>query len=216
MTTIVLADDHRVMRQGLRLLLEEDPGFQIVGEADDGQGALQLVESLRPDVLILDMAMPDMNGASVTREAIRQSPETAVVILSMHGVEGYVRRAMQAGARAYVLKEATSDELVRAVREAIAGRRYLSQALAQRAFESFVDPDPPATMDPKLVLSEREQEILPFIVEGLTAKQISEKLHLSPRTVEFHRTNIMRSLGLRSTKELIRFSVQAGILPDEQ
>ncbi len=216
MTTIVLADDHNIMRQGLRLLLEDKPGLQVVGEAGDGREALRLVESLRPDMLVLDMIMPDMNGVAVTAEVTKRLPNTAVVILSMHKLEGYVRKALQAGARAYVLKDATGDELVHAISEVVAGRRYLSPALSQRAVDFFVDGGIPATSDPNLALSRRERELLPLIGQGLTARQIAAKLHVSPRTVEFHRNNIMRKLGFRSQKGLIRLCVRTGLLPEDE
>ena len=213
MITVVLADDHRVMRQGLKALLNDSGEFDVIGEADDGKGAIKLTESLKPDVLVLDMAMPDTNGATVTHEVMKRVPRTAVVILSMYNIDGYIRKAMQAGARAYVLKEETSEELLYAMREALAGRRYLSKAAAQRAFDFYVEGTSPITPDANLVLSKREREVLPFIAEGLTARQIAGKLQVSPRTAEFHRGNIMHKLGLKSEKELIRYCLRTGIIP---
>jgi len=212
MTTIVLADDHRVMRQGLRLLLTGQPGFQVVGEADDGREALQLAERLHPDILVLDMAMPGMSGAEVTREIARCSPATAVVILSMHRADAYVRQAMQAGARAYVLKESTADELVGAIHEVVAGRRYLSRALAEHAVEWYVKETTGVTEGPYSALTKREYQVLGLVARGWSAGQIGTELHISPRTVEFHRASIMRKLGLRNQKELIRYCAKAGSL----
>ena len=213
MTAIVLADDHKVMRQALRLLLEGQPDFQVVGEADDGREALQLAERLHPDVLVLDMAMPGMNGAETTREMSKSSPATAVVILSMHRADAYVRQAMQAGARAYVLKESTADELVDAIRQAVAGRRYLSRALADHVVEWYVKGTTEATEEPYRALTKREYQVLALVARGWSAGQVGAELHISPRTVEFHRASILHKLDLRNQKELIRYCAQVGPLP---
>ncbi len=214
--SIVLVDDHRVMRQGLKALLEESTDFQVIGEADSGQDGVQLVRELRPDVLVLDMALPDIDGVTVVREAVKVSPKTVVIILSMHNIEGYVRKAMQAGALAYVLKDSTSSELITAIREALAGRRYLSQSVAQRAFDFFVEGGIPTPLDPNLALSKREREVLPYIAGGMTARKIGETLGISPRTIEFHRGNIMRKLNLKGHKELVRFCIRTGIFPEDR
>jgi len=213
MTAIVLADDHKVMRQALRLLLEGQPDFQVVGEADDGREALQLAERLHPDVLVLDMAMPDMNGAEVTQQVAKCSPATAVVILSMHRADAYVRKAMRAGAKAYVLKESTADELVKAIHEVVAGRRYLSRALAEHVVEWYVKGTTGATPEPHGALTSREHQVLALVARGWSARQVGAELHISQRTVEFHRANIMHKLGLRNQKELIRHCAQVGPLP---
>jgi len=156
MTTIVLADDHHVVRQGLRSLLEAEPDFSVVGEAGDGLEAAQLVERLQPDVLVLDLMMPGLNGLEVTRQVSQRSPRTHVVILSMHPNEAYVLEALRAGAAAYVLKESTSAELVRAVREAVAGRRYLSPPLSEHAIEAYMQKAEPAVLDPYETLTARQ------------------------------------------------------------
>ena len=216
MISIVLADDHRIMRQGLKALLEENEDITITGEADDGKQALQIVQSQKPDVLVLDIALPDIDGVTVVREVMKISPETAVIILSMHNIEGYVRKALQAGARAYVVKESPAHELITAIREALAGRRYLSQAIAQKAFDFFAAGGIPPALDPNLALSKREREVLPYIAQGMTARQISINLHISPRTVEFHRGNIMRKLNLHGHKELVQFCIRSGVLPEDR
>lgn len=214
--SIILVDDHRIMRQGLKALLEESADFQVIGEADSGQDGVHLVQELKPDVLVLDMALPDIDGVTVVREAMRLSPLTVVIILSMHNVEGYVRKALRAGALAYVLKDSTSSELITAIREALAGRRYLSQSVAQRAFDFFVEGGIPAPLDPNLALSKREREVLPYLAGGQTARQIGDNLGISPRTIEFHRHNIMHKLGLKGHKELVRFCIRTGIFPEDR
>jgi DNA-binding NarL/FixJ family response regulator len=215
MTTIVLADDHHVVRQGLRSLLEAEPDFSVVGEASDGLETAQLVERLQPDVLVLDLMMPGLNGLEVTRQVGQRSPQTHVVILSMHANEAYVLEALQAGAAAYVVKESTSAELVRAVREAVAGRRYLSPPLSERAIEAYMQKAESAALDPYETLTAREREVLHLAAEGHNTAEIADRLFISRRTVETHRANLMRKLGLRSQTDLIRYALQRGILPME-
>ena len=215
MTTIVLADDHHVVRQGLRSLLEAEPDFSIVGEAGDGLEAAQLVERLQPDVLVLDLMMPGLNGLEVTRQVSQRSPQTHVVILSMHPNEAYVLEALRAGAAAYVIKESTSAELVRAVREAVAGRRYLSPPLSERAIKAYMQKAESAALDPYETLTAREREVLHLAAEGHNNAEIADRLFISRRTVETHRANLMRKLGLRSQTDLIRYALQRGILPME-
>jgi DNA-binding NarL/FixJ family response regulator len=213
--TIVLADDHHVVRQGLRSLLEAEPDLSVVGETGDGLEAAQLVERLQPDVLVLDLMMPGLNGLEVTRQVSQRSPQTHVVILSMHANEAHVLEALRAGAAAYVLKESTSGELVRAVREAFAGRRYLSPPLSERAIEAYMQKAESAALDPYEMLTAREREVLHLVVEGHTSAEIAERLFISRRTVETHRANLMRKLHLRTHTDLIRYALQRGILPME-
>jgi two-component system response regulator NreC len=215
MTTIVLADDHHVVRQGLRSLLEAEPDFSVVSEAGDGLEAAQLVERLQPDVLVLDLMMPGLNGLEVTRQVSQRSPRTHVVILSMHPNEAYVLEALRAGAAAYVLKESTSAELVRAVREAVAGRRYLSPPLSEHAIEAYMQKAESAALDPYETLTTREREVLHLVAEGHTNAEIAERLFISRRTVETHRANLMRKLGLRTQTALISYALQRRILPME-
>jgi two-component system response regulator NreC len=215
MTTIVLADDHHVVRQGLRSLLEAEPDFSVVGEAGDGLEATQLVERLQPDVLVLDLMMPSLNGLEVTRQVSQRSPQTHVIILSMHPNEAYVLEALRAGAAAYVLKESTSAELVRAVREAVAGRRYLSPPLSERAIEAYMQKAESAALDPFETLTAREREVLHLVAEGHTNAEIADRLFISRRTVETHRANMMRKLGLRTQTDLISYVLRRGISPME-
>jgi two-component system response regulator NreC len=212
MTTIALADDHHIVRQGLRRLLEDEPDFQVVGDTGDGLEALQLVERLQPDVLVVDLAMPGLSGLEVTRQVCQRSPQTRVIILSMYANEAYVLEALKNGAAGYVLKESSGVDLVLAMREALAGRRYLSPPLSEHAIEAYlkkVDTGPP---DPYETLTAREREVLHLAAEGHTNNQIAKRLSISPRTVETHRANLMRKLGLNNHAELIRYALGRGIL----
>jgi two-component system, NarL family, response regulator NreC len=215
MTTVVIADDHQVMRQGLRALLEAQPGFQVVGDVGDGEAAVTLVERLRPDVLVLDMVMPGINGIEVARRVALHSPACAIVILSMYGAEGYVREAIQAGAKAYVLKKDSAEELASAIREVLAGRHYISQRLTKRAIDSYAGITRHAP-EPHQTLTTREREVLQMVAAGSTSAVIAAKLFISRRTVEFHRANIMQKLGVRTQQELTRYCIEAGISPPRE
>lgn len=213
MITIVLADDHQVVRQGLRALLETQEDFSIVGEAADGITAAQMVENLKPNILVLDLMMTGMNGLEVTRQVSKRSPKTIVVILSMHNNEGYVLEALRAGAKAYILKESSADELVRAIREVIAGRRYLGPPLSERVIETYLRKAESSIIDPYDTLTAREREVLHLAAQGSTNAEIAAKLFISRRTAEIHRTNMMRKLGLHTQTQLVRYAIQRGILP---
>jgi DNA-binding NarL/FixJ family response regulator len=213
-TTIILADDHRVIRQGLRALLEVEADFKIIGESGDGLETIQLVEKLHPDVLVLDLMMGGINGLEVARQLTKRAPKTSIVILSMHSNETYVIEALKAGAKAYVLKEATSAELVRAVREAAIGRHYLSAPLSEQAIEAYIKKAHGGNQEPEDRLTTREREVLHLAAQGLTNAEIGTRLYISRRTVEVHRTNMMRKIGLRTQTDLIRYALQRGILTD--
>ena len=213
--TVILADDHHVVRQGLIKLLETEPGISIVGDAENGQQAIQLTRQLHPDILVVDLMMPGINGIEVTRQVSKISPQTKTIILSMYGNESYVIEAFHAGAKAYVLKEATVDELVVAIRQAASSHRYLSQALSEKAIENYIykDKNKDATVDLYENLTLREREIFHLVVQSFTNVQIASKLCLSRRTVEVHRRNMMQKLGIRSQRELLHFAMQRGIIP---
>ena len=216
MTSIVLADDHQVVRQGLRALLEAESDFSIAADTGDGLEAVKLVERLKPGVLIVDLMMPGLNGLEVTRQVSKRSPETRVVILSMHTNEAYVLEALTKGATAYVLKESGAQDLVQAVREAVAGRRFLSPPLSERAIEAYVQQKvETGELDPYETLTTREREVLHLTAEGNSNKEIGSRLSISPRTAETHRANLMRKLGLRTLTDLIRYALRRGILPME-
>lgn len=210
--TIMLADDHVVVRQGLRLLLEQQPDFKLVGEAADGLEALQLVERLSPKVLVLDLMIPRLHGLEVTRQAHRDFPGTRILILSMHADEPYVMEALRNGAQGYVLKDGSADELVQAIRQAAAGRRYLSPVLAERAFTGYVEHPGESSLDVYDTLTSRERLVLQLAAEGFTSTEVAQKLFISPRTAETHRANLMRKLGLTSQTDLVRFAIRKGII----
>ncbi len=215
MTTIVLADDHHVVRQGLRALLETEPDFRVVEEASDGLEVVRLVEKLKPDILVVDLMMGGMNGLEAARQVRKLSPHTNVVILSMHGNESYVIEALRAGAKAYVLKESSSEDLVRAVREASAGHHYLGSSLSERAIETYMSKTATTAQDPYKALTTREREVLHLVAQGKTSIEIAEKLYISRRTVEIHRANMMRKLSLRTKTDLIRYALRRGIPPSD-
>jgi len=208
----VLADDHRVVREGLRRLLDAEEDLTVIGEVADGLDVIPLVERLRPRVLVTDLMMPGIGGMEVTRQLAAHQPETRIVILSMHIAESFVLEAIKSGAAAFVPKDASSDELLRAIREAAAGRRYLAPPLSDTLFEAFRE-GKEHTADPLDTLTPREREVLHLSAQGLTSKEIAQRLRLSPRTTESHRANLMRKLRLRTQTDLIRFALQHGILP---
>ena len=212
-TTIVLADDHQVVRQGLRLLIEAEPGFTVVGEAADGLQAIDLSERLAPNVLVVDLIMPGLGGLDVARRCRQRSPKTRVVVLSMHGSDAYVLEALRNGASAYVLKGCSAAELLLAIREAAEGRRYLSPPLSEKAIETYLQKASDTEVDVYDTLTPREREVLHLAAEGLSSAAMAERLGISPRTAETHRSHVMGKLGLHSRIELIRFALKRGLLP---
>lgn len=211
--TIVLADDHDIVRQGLRLLLEEQADFRVVAEAAGGLETIKLVRALRPNVLVVDLMMLDLNGLEVTRQVRCSAPETHVVILSMYSDEAHVLEALRIGVSAYVLKGSGTACLLQAVREANTGRRYLSPPLSDRAIEAYLSRAREAITDPYETLTPREREVLHLAASGLTNAEVGTSLFISPRTVETHRANLMRKLNLHTQTALIRYALRRGILP---
>ena len=211
---IVLADDHAVVRQGLRALLEKVPGFSVVGEASDGLQVADLVERTRPDVLVLDLVMPGLGGLDVAREVVRRSSRTRIVILSMHASEAFVIQAFRSGAAAYVLKDSSAADLVRAIREVLAGRRYLSPPLSDQAIEVYVARAKEGEVDVYERLTARERQVLHLAAEGLSNPAMGERLGISPRTAQTHRAHVMEKLGLRTRRDLIVYAVNHGLLPE--
>jgi DNA-binding NarL/FixJ family response regulator len=212
MLKIVLADDHHVVRQGLRTLLEATLPCSIVGEAADGRATVELVERTRPTVLVVDMRMPELSGLEVIRRVHSISPQTRIVVLSMYANENHVREALQAGATAYVLKDARADEFVHSIREASAGRRYLSPPLSERAIEAYIHQDSQPSPDAYDTLSSRERDILSLLAQGFTSAQIAERLDIGKRTVESHRASLMHKLALHGQVELLRYALRRGII----
>ncbi len=211
MTTIVIADDHEIVRRGLRSLLEADPSCKVVADVADGLTAVQTVDKLKPALLVLDLNMPRMHGLEVLKHVRTSSPHTRVIVLSMHNDEPYVIEALRAGAAAYLLKGSESLEIAQALKEVLAGRRYLSAPLSEWAINALTT-RVADTSDPLGALSPREREVLQLGAEGYGNPEIAEKLFISPRTAETHRTNLMRKLGLQSQTDLVRFSIRRGII----
>ncbi len=210
--TLILADDHPIVRQGLRHLLEKEADFRIIGEAGDGVEAIRLVERMEPDILLVDMMMPGLNGLEVLRQIKKLSPGTRTIVLSMQSADAYVVEALKNGAAGYVLKETGPGELVQAVQEVVQGNRFLSAKFTERlpVIDALIQDTP---TDPYESLTAREREILQMTAEGLTSAEIGRKLMISPRTVDEHRANIIAKLGFKNPADLIRFAIKRGILP---
>jgi DNA-binding NarL/FixJ family response regulator len=200
--TVLLVDDHSLVRRGFRRMLEDDPAITVVGEAEDGHQAVQLAAELRPKVVVMDFAMPSMNGAVAARHILRTAPETAILILSMHAEASYVRTCLEAGARGYILKNALDLEMVDAVKQVAAGKLVLDQRLGSLA--------QPAGPPPQLTT--RELEVLHLIVHGKSNKEIAIVLSLSANTVAVHRANIMQTLGIHNTAELVVYAIRQGLV----
>jgi two-component system response regulator NreC len=210
--SIVLADDHPVVRRGIQAVLEKETEFSVVGEAGDGLETVRLVERLQPDVLVLDLMMPGLSGLEVLRVVRQRSPRTRVVVLSMYSDAAFVVTALKDGATAYVLKGGAEKHLVHAVREAAAGKRYLSPPVTESALDAYIEQAKSAALDPHETLTVREREVLQLAAEGRTGAEISSRLHISQRTVENHRANLMRKLRLRNQTDLVRYALKRGLI----
>ena len=209
---VFLADDHTVVRDGVRLVLEANKDMSVVGTADDGRDAVRQVQKLRPDVVVMDIAMPELNGIEATQQIRELCPATEVVILSMHANGEHVFRAFQAGARGYVLKESAGAEVVAAIRAAHLGRRYLSQRIEETMIDEFVlQRQAWAAPSPVERLSGREREVLQLVVDGKSSARIAETLHLSPKTVETYRSRLMHKVGIDNIPCLVKFAIQHGL-----
>jgi two-component system, NarL family, response regulator NreC len=210
---ILLADDHKLMRSGLRLLLERQPDMTVVAEADDGREAVEKTASLKPDVAVLDIAMPNLNGIEACLQITQSNPAIAIVMLSMHSDESYVLRALKAGARAYLLKDSAESDLVRAIHAVAEGKSFFSPAVSKVLLEDYVRKLQRAGGEDSFdLLTPREREILQLIAEGKSNKDVANLLNLSVYTVETHRANLMQKLNLRSVPELILYAVRKGII----
>lgn len=215
MITVMIADDHRIVREGLRAILEGDVELSIVAESADGLETIEKVTRFKPDVLIQDWAMPHLSGAELTREVKRNSPNTQVLILSMHANEAYVIEAMTGGAQGYMLKNSSASELKTAIRAVKNGQRFLGSQLTEQAIDAYIHRANPGGMDAYDTLTPRERETFALICEGSTGNEIAEKLFLSKRTVEMHRSNIMQKLGLRNGIDVVRYAIKRGLVqPD--
>jgi DNA-binding NarL/FixJ family response regulator len=213
--TIVLVDDHRIVREGLHALLEAEADFDVIGEAGDGLSALDLVRKLNPNVLVLDLMMPGLNGLEVARQLSKQTPQTKIIILSMYDDEGFVLEALSNGVSAYVLKDAGSPDLVQAIREVKEGHRYLSPSLTDRAIEVYEQMTKAGAMDKYDTLTTREREVLQLSAEGHTNSEIANRLGISVRTAETHRSKLMHKLGFHTQADLTRYALRRGIISME-
>jgi two-component system response regulator NreC len=213
MIRILLADDHTVMRRGLRFLLESQPEFKVVAEASDGREALQQAEATHPDVAVLDVAMPNLSGIEAAQRIAAQMPSIAIVILSMHSDEGYVLRALKAGARGYLLKDAAESDLIEAIKAVSQGKTFFSSEISKMLVEDYIrEIRTRGVEDSYELLTSREREILQLLVEGNSNKEIAARLNVSPHTVETHRRNLQDKLNLHSFAELILYAVRKRII----
>ena len=210
---VLLADDHTLIRAGLRLVVEQQPDFTVAGEAEDGRQAVAMAESLQPDVVVMDIGMPALNGIEACRQIRENRPQTEVVMLSMHSDEGYVLRSLKAGARAYLLKDSAEADLARAIRAAAEGKSFFSPAVGKVLLEDYMRKlQRTGGEDSYELLSAREREILQLVAEGKSSKEIANLLNLSVYTVETHRAKLMQKLNLRSVPEVILYAVRKGII----
>lgn len=212
---ILIADDHTIVRQGLRKLLEEEPGMEVVGEATDGRDALTKATDLLPDIVLMDLSMPGLHGLEAARQIVKRLPKTRVLILSMHKNEAYVLQALQVGATGYILKDSASEEVVGAIRSASRGDSYLSPAISRVVIEDYLRLSSPGAGGAKSLydtLTVREREIFQLLAEGLKNQEIADRLHVSVKTVETHRAHIMEKLNLNNIAELVKYSIEIGIV----
>lgn len=212
-TKVLIADDHVIVREGVRMILAKERDIEVVGEAGDGEEALQLVESARPDVVIMDISMPGMSGIEATQKVRERHPKVSVLALTMHEDESYVFQLLRAGAAGYVLKRAAAQDLVQAVRAAARGEAFLYPSVARKVVEDYLK-RVEAGEDRERYdgLTEREKEILTLIAQGLSNQQIAEKLYISIKTVQTHRAHILEKLGLHDRTELVRYAIRKGLI----
>lgn len=212
-TRVLLADDHVLIRAGLRMVVDAQPDLTVVGEAGDGREAVAMAESLKPDVMVMDIGMPTLNGIEATHQVREKLPATQVVMLSMHSDEGYVLRSLKAGAKAYLLKDSAETDLARAIRAAAEGKSFFSPAVGRVLLEDYVRKlQRTGGEDSYDLLSPREREVLQLVAEGKSSKDIANLLNLSVYTVETHRARVMQKLNLRGIPELILYAVRKGII----
>jgi len=212
---ILLADDHPLIRQGMRNILETEANFSVVGEAEDGLQAVRLVEELKPEIVIIDMMMPHLNGLEAISQIKSRLPKTVCIVLSMQSAGPYVIQALKAGASGYVLKDSAPNEVVDAIHQVLNGKRFLSPNLSDKLINIFLASSEIDELDPYNSLTAREREILQLAAEGYTNNNIAEKLSISPRTVEQHRQSMMKKMDFSTQTDLIRFALSRGILSME-
>ena len=210
---VLLVDDHEVLRDGLRLLLEGEPDIVVIGEAADGQQALERAKELEPDVIVMDLGLPDMSGIEVTRQIVRDDPEMKILVLSMHTKNEFVIKAIESGASGYVPKASTHESLLVAIRTVSSGERYLHPLAANALMENYIDQE--SSLQQRFQkLTEREQDVFRLSAKGFTSKEVGEKLIISPKTVDTYRQRAFEKLGIEHRSELIRLALNLGILDD--
>jgi two-component system, NarL family, response regulator NreC len=214
--SIILADDHPVVHRGMHAILERERDLSIVGVAADGLETVRLTERLKPDILVLDLMMPGLSGLEALRILRERSPRTRIVVLSMHSSNAFIAQALQNGAIGYVLKGCPEENLVRAVRAAAAGRRFLSPPVTEIALDAYVEQTKMGSFDPHETLTPRQREVLQLAAEGKANAEIAARLHISKRTVENHRATLMRRLSLQNHTELIRHAMRHGLIPPDE
>ncbi|MCL5024024.1 MAG: response regulator transcription factor [Nitrospirae bacterium] len=210
---VLLADDHKIVRDGLRTLLAKNTEIRVVGEAEDGRTTVQLAKKHSPDIVIIDVAMPDLNGIEATRQIMADCPGVKVVAVSMHSDRRFVSEMLKAGAAAYLSKDCVFDELETAIRTVISNKVYLSPDISGVVVENYVRHSPQPESSAFSLLSDREREVLQLLAEGRTAKEIATQLHVSIKTVETHRTNIMTKLNIHRIAELTKYAIREGLTP---
>jgi two-component system, NarL family, response regulator NreC len=211
--TIVLADDHQVVRQGVRALVESEPGFQVLAEAGDGLMAVEMVEKHTPMVLLTDLMMPGLTGLEVLRQVQQRSPRTRCITFSMYSTDMYITEAFRNGAAGYLLKGADAAEIIQAIHTVVEGNRYLSPGVSHRIVDAYLSRvNEFVVQDPYDELTNREREILKLVAEGATNSEVADRLSISPRTVEIHRAHVMRKLNLKTQSGLVRFAIRKGLI----
>jgi DNA-binding NarL/FixJ family response regulator len=209
--TILLVDDHRMMREGLRLVLDQEQELEVAGEAANGREAVELAGQLQPDIVVMDIGMPDLNGMEATRKIRQNSPHSRVIALSTYSDKRYVLGMLEAGASGYVLKSAAAEELVRAIQQVIQGQTYLSPGLMDTVLQQYLERMALAGAAGGRILGPREREVLQLIAEGKTSKEVAAHLYISVKTVDMHRQNIMNKLNLHSVAELTKYAIREGL-----
>lgn len=211
-TTVFIADDHAVLREGLRLLIESRGNIVVAGDADNGREAVRQVKNIKPDVVIMDIAMPDLDGIEATRQITEVSPSTRVIILSMHSSPEYINRSIEAGATGYILKESAAAEIINAITTVISGKRYLSKKISDQVIDDYFRQKRTGEKDSILSqLSPREMEILKLVVEGKSSSEIANTIFISQKTVETYRSRIMQKLNINDITGLVKFAIRHGI-----
>lgn len=211
MIKVILADDHHIVREGLRGLLEKQKGVEVIAEAQNGREAVMLCRQLRPDIVVMDITMPDLNGIDATRQILDEVPKVKVIALSMHSDKQFVDGMLRAGVKGYLLKDCASEELILCIQTVSSGRVYLSPTITPMVVREFVNPTPEDVLGAGAVLSSRERQVLQMIAEGRSTKEIADLLFISVKTVESHRKKIMDKAGLHTVADLTKFAIRQGL-----